>query len=59
MVYRTADPTGSPDLWWRVIGALPQGELEVMAEAGHQPWFEDASLVAARVSSFLVGPTGR
>jgi pimeloyl-ACP methyl ester carboxylesterase len=30
-----------------------------MDGAGHQPWFEDASLVAAQVSDFLAGPTGR
>ena len=59
MMYGTADPTGSPDLWRRVIGAMPHGELEVMDGAGHQPWFEDASLVTARVSRFLAGAPGR
>ena len=58
MVYGTADPTGDPDLWRRVVGALPHGELLLMDGAGHQPWFEDASLVAARVSQFLANPTG-
>lgn len=58
MVYGTADPTGSPDLWRRVIGALPHGELELMDGAGHQPWFEDANFVATRVRRFLANSAG-
>jgi len=58
MVYGTADPTGSPEIWRRVIGALPHGELEVMDGAGHQPWLENASFVAERVSRFLAEPAG-
>ena len=53
MVYGTADPTGSPDLWRRVIGALPRGRLEVMDGAGHQPWFDDVQQVATWVNGFL------
>jgi pimeloyl-ACP methyl ester carboxylesterase len=53
MVYGTADPTGSSDLWRRAIGAMPHGELEVMDGAGHQPWFEDAEQVATRIQRFL------
>ena len=58
MVYGTADPAGDPELWRRVIRALPRGELEVMDGAGHEPWFEDANLVAERVSRFLANPAG-
>ena len=58
MVYGTADPTGDTDLWRRVMRGLPRGELEVMDGAGHEPWFEDASLVATRVSRFLADPPG-
>jgi pimeloyl-ACP methyl ester carboxylesterase len=58
LVYGTADPTGSIDIWRRVTGALPHGELHLMEGAGHHPWFDDASLVATRVSRFLADPAG-
>ena len=58
IVYGTADPTGSVDLWRRVIGALPHGELEVMDGAGHQPWFEDVSLSPLGSSRFLADRPG-
>jgi pimeloyl-ACP methyl ester carboxylesterase len=53
LVYGTADPTGSVDIWRRVTGALPHGELHVMEGAGHHPWFEDVQQVAAWVRGFL------
>jgi pimeloyl-ACP methyl ester carboxylesterase len=53
MVYGTADPAGSVDVWRRVVGALPNGELQLIEGAGHMPWFDDARLVAAHVERFL------
>jgi pimeloyl-ACP methyl ester carboxylesterase len=53
LVYGTADPTGSVDIWRRVTNALPHGELQLMDGAGHHPWFEDVDQVAALVSGFL------
>ena len=53
LIYGTADPTGSVDIWRRMTRALPHGELQLMDGAGHHPWFEDVQQVAARVQGFL------
>jgi 2-hydroxy-6-oxonona-2,4-dienedioate hydrolase len=53
LVHGSNDPTGSVELWRRVMTAMPLGELEVVEGAGHQPWFDDAPSVAARVTGFL------
>jgi pimeloyl-ACP methyl ester carboxylesterase len=52
-VYGTADPVGSAELWARMAGVLPRGELHLVEGAGHMPWFDDAKRVAAAVSRFL------
>jgi pimeloyl-ACP methyl ester carboxylesterase len=54
-VYGTADPVGSVDIWKRVAGVLPRGELRVVEGAGHMPWFDDSTRVAEEVSHFLAG----
>jgi len=59
LIYGTADPTGSVDIWRRVMGALPRGELQVMEGAGHHPWFEDVEQVANAVAEFLVDRQAR
>jgi 2-hydroxy-6-oxonona-2,4-dienedioate hydrolase len=53
MVYGTADPGGSVDIWRRFTDRLPQGELEVVDGAGHLVWYHDPSRVGARVTQFL------
>ena len=58
LVYGTADPTGSVEIWRRVTDNLPDGELQVMPGAGHHPWFEDAQGVAERVQGFLARSAG-
>lgn len=52
-VYGTADPIGSAELWTRMAGALPRGELHLVENAGHMPWFDDPNGVAAAVTRFL------
>jgi 2-hydroxy-6-oxonona-2,4-dienedioate hydrolase len=52
-VFGTADPVGTPDAWRRAAGLLPQGELCLIDDAGHVPWFEDPSRVAREVRRFL------
>jgi pimeloyl-ACP methyl ester carboxylesterase len=52
-VYGTADPVGSAEIWKRVAGVLPRGELRLVEGAGHMPWLDDPSRVAAEVSHFL------
>jgi pimeloyl-ACP methyl ester carboxylesterase len=51
----SADPTAPPALWERVMRLLPQGELEVVEGAGHQPWLDAPETIGARVSRFLRG----
>ena len=53
MVYGTADPGGSVDIWRRFTDRLPQGELEVVDGAGHLVWYSDPGRVGARVAQFL------
>jgi pimeloyl-ACP methyl ester carboxylesterase len=53
MVYGTADPVGSVDVWPRFAGRLPQGELEVVEGGGHLVWYSDPGRVGARVARFL------
>jgi 2-hydroxy-6-oxonona-2,4-dienedioate hydrolase len=52
-VYGTADPVGTVDIWRRVVGLLPRGELKLLDGAGHMPWFDGPSQVAADVTRFL------
>ena len=52
-VYGTADPVGTVDIWRRAVGLLPRGELRLMDDGGHVPWFDDPGQVAGHVSRFL------
>jgi 2-hydroxy-6-oxonona-2,4-dienedioate hydrolase len=53
-VHGTSDETvGTAESWPRVADALPQGELCLVEGAGHMPWFDEPSLVAAKVRRFL------
>ncbi len=53
-VVGTADPVGSATAWQRAASLLPRGELELVQDAGHVPWFEAPRLVADRVRRFLI-----
>jgi pimeloyl-ACP methyl ester carboxylesterase len=55
MVYGTADPIGSADVWRRFVGRLPHGELELVEGAGHMVWYDDPRRIGARVAGFLAG----
>ena len=35
MVFGTADPAGTPELWRRYVERLPDGRLELVDDAGH------------------------
>ena len=51
----SADPTAPLALWERVMRVLPQGEMQVVDGAGHQPWLDDPEKIGAGVSRFLRG----
>jgi pimeloyl-ACP methyl ester carboxylesterase len=53
LVFGTADPVGSVEIWTRAAGILPRGELRVVEGGGHMPWFDDAKGVASEIRSFL------
>lgn len=54
MIFGSADPSGTPELWQRFIAQLPNGELVLVPGAGHQPWWDEPAEVGAQVHSFLV-----
>jgi pimeloyl-ACP methyl ester carboxylesterase len=54
LAYGTADPVGTVEIWRRVAGVLPRGELQLLDGAGHMPWLDNPSELASRVSHFLV-----
>ena len=53
MVFGSADPTGSVDLWRTFAGALPHGELQVIDGAGHMPWWDEPDAVGRSVREFV------
>ena len=53
MVFGTADPTGSVDIWRRFIGHIPEAELELVESGGHLVWYDDPEGVGRRVRGFL------
>jgi pimeloyl-ACP methyl ester carboxylesterase len=53
MVYGTADPVGSVDIWKRFVTQIPQAELELVGDGGHLPWYDNPSQVGERVRRFL------
>jgi pimeloyl-ACP methyl ester carboxylesterase len=53
MVYGSADPGGSIDIWRRFTDRLPQGELELVDGAGHMVWYHDPSRIGTRMTQFL------
>jgi pimeloyl-ACP methyl ester carboxylesterase len=53
LVYGTADPVGTLEIWRRMVGLLPRGELRLVDGAGHMPWLDDPSTVPEHVRRFL------
>ena len=58
MVFGSADPTGSVDLWRHFTSRLAQGELKIVEGAGHMPWWDEPTVVGRSVREFLSGPAG-
>lgn len=55
MIYGTADPNGSVEIWKRFMDLMPRGDLRLVANAGHVVWYDDPTGVGATVSQFLKG----
>ena len=53
MLFGTEDPTGTPDVWQRFVGLLPNASLELVEGAGHMLWWDDAERVGRSIREFL------
>jgi 2-hydroxy-6-oxonona-2,4-dienedioate hydrolase len=53
MIFGSADPTGSAEMWRAFTGRLPHGELQVVEGAGHMPWWDEPAKVGRLVGEFL------
>ena len=53
MLYGTGDGVGSPTVWTRVMGTMPNGQLSVIDDAGHVLWLDEPSRVAKEMHHFL------
>ena len=58
MLFGSADPTGSVDLWRSFTSRLAHGELQVVEGAGHMLWWDDPVVVGRSVREFLAGSAG-
>jgi pimeloyl-ACP methyl ester carboxylesterase len=54
-VIGTADPEGSVGCAKRVVGMLPNAELNLLTDAGHMLWLDDAAYVGNAIRTFLGG----
>jgi pimeloyl-ACP methyl ester carboxylesterase len=53
MIFGSADPTGSVDLWRRFVGRLTHGDIRIVDDAGHMPWWDEPEAVGRSVREFL------
>ena len=53
MLYGMADPSGSQAVWNRLIDAMPNGQIQLIDDAGHMVWLDEAGRVAHETASFL------
>jgi pimeloyl-ACP methyl ester carboxylesterase len=58
MLFGSEDPTGTAEGWRRFVGRLPHAELEVLAGAGHMPWWDAPQAVGRSVRTFLGSDLG-
>lgn len=53
IVYGTADPVGSVDIWKRFVGQITQAKLELVSGGCHLAWSDAPSQVGDRIRGFL------
>lgn len=53
MLYGTRDAVGDTSLWTRVMGAMKNGRLSVVEDAGHVLWLDEPARVATEMEQFL------
>jgi pimeloyl-ACP methyl ester carboxylesterase len=55
MVFGANDPTGTIEIWRRLIDTMPAAELRVVDGAGHSPWWDDPEAVGRLIDKHLTG----
>lgn len=59
VVWGTDDPFGDADVAHRLVSALPDAQLDLVADAGHAPWLDEPAHCAEIAHDVLVGgPAG-
>jgi pimeloyl-ACP methyl ester carboxylesterase len=53
MLRGTREPVGSPSVWTRVLGTMPNGRLSIVDGAGHMVWLDEPAFVAREIQQFL------
>lgn len=53
MLCGTRDPVGNARIWERAMGAIPDGRLTFIQDAGHVVWLDDSARVASEMRRFL------
>jgi 2-hydroxy-6-oxonona-2,4-dienedioate hydrolase len=53
------DTFGGEDVATRVVAAMPDARLEMLPDAGHLPWLDDADRAADAVTTFLAAGSAR
>jgi hypothetical protein len=53
LLWGERDTFGPPSLGEEMAALMPDARCEVIPDAGHLPWLDDASLCAERVRSFV------
>lgn len=56
MLFGTADPTGTTDVWRLFVDRLPDGRLELVPDGGHNLFWDDPARVGGTVRRFLDAP---
>jgi pimeloyl-ACP methyl ester carboxylesterase len=54
-VWGADDTFGGEDVARRLVAAMPDAKLEMLPDAGHLPWLDDAETVATAIDGFLAG----
>jgi pimeloyl-ACP methyl ester carboxylesterase len=50
---RTDDSVGTMEMWRRVVGLLPRGEMLLVEGGGNMPWLDNPGQVGNGIRSFL------
>lgn len=49
MIYGSDDPVGNMEVWQRFVEAMPNGDLHLLSDSGHLPWYDRPDEVASLI----------